>query len=89
MSGLYALATSEYSGPFNLGNPVETTISQLAAVVIKETNSLSGIQFLSLPKDDPIRRCPDISKANSLLGWKPEIDLSLGIQKTIQYFKSI
>ena len=89
VSGLYALATSEYSGPFNLGNPVETTISQLAAVVIKETNSLSGIQFLSLPKDDPIRRCPDISKANSLLGWKPEIDLSLGIQKTIQYFKSI
>lgn len=87
VEGLFALATSEHSGPFNLGNPVETTINQLAAVVIDETSSQSDIQFLSLPIDDPIRRCPDISKANVLLGWKPEIDLATGIRKTIQFFE--
>ena len=87
VSGLYALATSNYFGPFNLGNPVETTISQLAAIIIDETQSQSDIQFLSLPIDDPIRRCPDISKANTLLGWKPEIDLATGIRLTIQYFE--
>jgi dTDP-glucose 4,6-dehydratase len=89
VGGLFALATSEHSGPFNLGNPVETTINQLAAVVIDETSSQSDIQFLSLPIDDPIRRCPDISKANALLGWKPEIDLATGIRRTVQYFEGI
>ena len=89
IGGLFALATSEHSGPFNLGNPVETTINQLAAVVIDETSSQSDIQFLSLPIDDPIRRCPDISKAIALLGWKPEIDLATGIRRTVQYFESI
>jgi nucleoside-diphosphate-sugar epimerase len=70
-----------------LGNPVETTINQLAEVVIDATGSQSDIQYLSLPIDDPIRRCPDISIANALLGWKPEIDLAAGIQRTILYFE--
>ena len=86
VGGLFELATSEHSGPINLGNPVETTINQLAEVVIGATSSQSDIQFLALPIDDPIRRCPDISKAISLLGWKPEIDLDTGIRRTIQYF---
>ena len=86
VGGLFALATSEHSGPVNLGNPVETTINQLAEVVISATNSQSDIQFLALPIDDPIRRCPDISKAIALLSWRPEIDLDTGIRRTIQYF---
>ena len=89
VSGLYALAISNHAGPFNLGNPIETTINQLASVVIEETNSLSDVQFHSLPIDDPIRRCPDISKAKTLLGWRPEIDLATGIRLTIDYFKGI
>jgi dTDP-glucose 4,6-dehydratase len=85
--GLYALATSSHPGPFNLGNPLETTINQLATIVIDETSSRSKIEFLSLPIDDPIRRCPDISKAKSLLNWRPEIDLASGIRMTIQHFE--
>ena len=88
VGGLFALATSEHSGPINLGNPVETTINQLAEVVISATNSQSDIQFFPLPIDDPIRRCPDISKAIALLSWRPEIDLDTGIRRTIQYFGS-
>jgi dTDP-glucose 4,6-dehydratase len=87
VGGLFVLAASEHSGPINLGNPVETTINQLAEVVIDATGSQSDIQYLALPIDDPIRRCPDISKANALLGWKPEIDLAAGIRRTIQYFE--
>lgn len=87
VGGLFVLAASEHSGPINLGNPVETTINQLAEVVIDATGSQSDIQYLSLPIDDPIRRCPDIFKANALLGWKPEIDLAAGIQRTILYFE--
>jgi dTDP-glucose 4,6-dehydratase len=87
VGGLFVLATSEHSGPINLGNPVETTINQLAAVVVDATSSQSDIKYLSLPIDDPIRRCPDISKANVLLGWKPEIDLAEGLRKTIKYFE--
>jgi dTDP-glucose 4,6-dehydratase len=87
VGGLFLLAASEHSGPINLGNPVETTINQLAEVVIDATGSQSDIQYLSLPIDDPIRRCPDIFKANALLGWKPEIDLAAGIRRTIQYFE--
>jgi dTDP-glucose 4,6-dehydratase len=89
VSGLFALSTTNHFGPFNLGNPVETTISQLAGIIIDETQSQSDIQFLSLPVDDPIRRCPDISKANAFLGWKPEIDLATGIRLTIQYFEGL
>jgi dTDP-glucose 4,6-dehydratase len=87
--GLFALSTTNHFGPFNLGNPAETTISQLAGIIIDETHSQSDIQFLSLPVDDPTRRCPDISQANVLLGWKPEIDLATGIRLTIQYFEGV
>lgn len=87
VGGLFELAMNEHSGPINLGNPVETTINQLAEVVIGATSSQSDIQFLALPMDDPIRRCPDISKAIALLNWRPEIDLDTGIRRTIQYFE--
>ena len=84
---LYALATSPHLGPFNIGNPVETTINQLVTIVVRETSSRSEIQFLSLPIEDQICRCPDIPKAISLLNWSSEKDLASGIRMTIQHFE--
>ena len=75
-------------GPVNLGNPHEITINELADIIISITKSRSKIVYKSLPEDDPHRRRPDISSANSLLGWKPVTDLEEGLKKTIQYFRS-
>ena len=77
------------SGPINLGNPCEITILELAKRVIKLTNSKSDLIYNNLPKDDPERRKPDISKAENVLKWKPNITLNEGLSRTIDYFKSI
>jgi UDP-glucuronate decarboxylase len=74
--------------PINLGNPNEFTMIELAELVIDITKSKSKLVKLPLPLDDPRQRCPDISKANSLLGWKPNIELREGIQRTTEYFKT-
>ena len=76
-------------GPVNLGNPIEFTIKELAEMVIKQTNSKSKLAYKKLPKDDPSRRRPNISKAKKLLSWEPTIELADGLQKTIQYFSNI
>ena len=73
-------------GPINLGNPIEFSMKDLAAVVIKLTNSSSNIIYNELPEDDPKRRRPDINLAKSILDWSPIIDLEIGLQKTINYF---
>ena len=73
--------------PINLGNPNEFTILELAKVVIDITNSKSGIVYNSLPLDDPKQRCPDISLAKSTLNWDPMIQLKVGVEKTVEYFK--
>ena len=75
--------------PINLGNPNEFTILELAKVVIDVTNSNSEIVNNSLPLDDPKQRCPDISLAKSTLNWDPMIQLKVGIEKTVEYFKQI
>jgi UDP-glucuronate decarboxylase len=75
--------------PINLGNPNEFTILELAKVVIEITNSKSEIVNNPLPLDDPKQRCPDISRAKSILNWKPTIELREGIEKTASYFKQI
>jgi UDP-glucuronate decarboxylase len=75
------------SGPINLGNPYEFTMIQLAELVIELTSSKSKIEFLTLPGDDPKQRKPDISKAQEILNWEPQIQLREGLQKTIEYFK--
>jgi UDP-glucuronate decarboxylase len=77
----------DITGPINLGNPGEFTISELADMVIAQTGSQSGIDYLPLPVDDPIRRQPDISKAKHLLGWEPTIKLEDGLNTTISYFR--
>ncbi len=73
-------------GPVNLGNPVEMTIRQLAETVIRLTDSRSRLIQQPLPADDPVQRCPDISRAMDWLGWEPRVDLEAGLERTIEYF---
>lgn len=75
-------------GVYNLGNPDERKIIDIARLVIKLTSSKSEIIFNPLPQDDPAMRCPDISKAKSLLKWEPKISLEVGLLKTIEYYKN-
>ncbi|MCP1247290.1 SDR family oxidoreductase [Acetobacter cerevisiae] len=77
------------TGPLNLGNPREMTIKQLADAVIELTNSASTVEYLPLPVDDPLQRCPDISFAENLLGWTPQVILEDGIKNTIEYFSNV
>ena len=77
------------TGPYNLGNPTEYTIKELAEKIIKLTDSGSQIIYSTLPGDDPIRRKPDISSTVMDLGWKPKIGLEEGLKKSIEYFEKI
>ena len=79
----------DFIGPVNLGNPVETTIKELAKKVIVLTNSKSRIVHKSLPQDDPVQRQPDISLAKEKLGWESRITLEDGLVKTISYFDNL
>ena len=74
--------------PVNLGNPGEFTIKQLAEEVMRICGSDSGFKYLSLPQDDPRQRKPDITRAQTLLGWNPTIPLREGLEKTVAYFKA-
>jgi UDP-glucuronate decarboxylase len=74
-------------GPLNLGNPNEVSMLDLAEIIIDLTNSNSEIQFLDLPKDDPVRRKPDISLARNTINWEPKVSLIEGLKQTIDYFK--
>ncbi len=74
-------------GPVNVGNPVEMTMLELAEAIIEVIDSSSQVDFQPLPKDDPTRRCPDISKAQATLDWEPQVDLKTGLAKTIDYYR--
>ena len=78
-----------FIGPVNLGNPSERTVLNLAQMVLEMTGSKSKLSFMPLPSDDPIKRKPDITKAQQMLGWEPVVDIKDGLSKTIDYFKSI
>ncbi|MCX7759953.1 MAG: SDR family oxidoreductase [Hydrogenothermaceae bacterium] len=71
----------------NLGNPEEIKILDLAKKIVDKTGSKANIKFCEKPEDDPVRRCPDISKAKELLNWEPKISLDKGLENTIHYFK--
>ncbi len=90
VDGLIRLMNSpdEVTGPINLGNPVETTVRALGEEVIKLSGSASSLLFRPLPQDDPARRCPDIALAQRTLGWQPKVPLSVGLAKTIEYFRN-
>ena len=79
----------DVTGPINIGNPNEFTIMQLANAVIEETGTASKIVQLDLPSDDPKQRRPDISLAQSTLGWEPTIELQEGLKHTVAYFRSL
>jgi UDP-glucuronate decarboxylase len=76
------------TGPINLGNPAEMTIADLAKTVIRLAGSRSKLVFRPLPVDDPVQRCPDISRARALLNWQPQVLLDAGLTKTIAYFRA-
>jgi UDP-glucuronate decarboxylase len=74
------------TGPINLGNPHEIPVHELAERVIRLTNSRSRIVYRELPEDDPLQRCPEISRARRELGWEPRVALDDGLSRTIAYF---
>ncbi len=87
IQGIYLLLLSDTHEPVNLGNPNEFTMNQLAEKILTLTHSKSIITFCPLPEDDPKQRKPDITKAKTLLGWEPHIQLTEGLQKTIAWFQ--
>lgn len=76
------------TGPVNLGNPRESTIKEIAEKIISLCGSKSVLVYKELPTDDPTRRCPDITKAKTMLNWEPGVNLEEGLIKTIEYFKT-
>ena len=78
-----------FTGPVNLGNPSERTVLELAREIKELTGSKSEFVFLPLPSDDPVKRKPDISLAKKELNWTPSTDITDGLKKTIEYFKSL
>ncbi len=78
-----------FTGPVNIGNPVEISVRELAEKIIRLTGSGSGLRYLPLPADDPRQRRPDISLAKRELGWEPLVDLEAGLKKTIDYFRTV
>jgi len=89
IEGIYRLLLSDYSLPVNIGNPEEITILDFAEEVLKLTGADQKIIFKPLPKDDPLQREPDITKAIDVLGWKPKVSREIGMKKTFEYFKSL
>ncbi|MGV9455880.1 UDP-glucuronic acid decarboxylase family protein [Streptomyces sp. NPDC003635] len=86
--GLVALLDSAELGPFNLGNPVERTVAELAQIVREMTGSSSPVKYHPLPVDDPVRRRPVITRAQETLGWQPEVDITEGLRRTVAYFSA-
>ena len=89
IEGLISLMNTDdsFTGPVNLGNPNEMQIKILAEKIIKMTNSSSIIEYKILPVDDPVKRKPDISLAQKVLDWNPNINLEEGLARTISYFE--
>ena len=88
IDGIVRLSRSEEHLPVNIGNPNEWTILECAKEVLSVTGSKSEIALKRLPQDDPTRRRPDITKAQTLLGWEPKIQLREGLEKSLEYFKA-
>ena len=79
----------DFTGPVNIGNPVEFTMIELAELVLRLTGSKSKLIFKDLPQDDPKQRKPDIALAHSKLNWAPQVNLEDGLTETISYFKKL
>ncbi len=79
----------DFTGPVNIGNPIESSILELAKQIIELTASKSRLVFQPLPHDDPRQRCPDIGLAKKTLGWEPKVPLDKGLKQTIRYFDQL
>ncbi len=89
VEGIYRLLLSDHVQPVNVGNPDEITISEFAEEIIKLTGTKQKVIYKDLPKDDPKKRQPDITKAKELLGWEPKVNRQEGLKITYEYFKSL
>ncbi len=89
IEGIYRLLMSDYSLPVNIGNPDEITILDFAQEIIRLTGTKQKIVFKPLPKDDPMQRQPDITRARKLLNWEPKIARAEGLRITYDYFKTL
>ena len=87
VAGIIAMMESNHYEVFNIGNPYEMTVKELAETILKLTNSKSEIIYKPLPNDDPQQRRPDISKAKEKLNWEPKVDLETGLNTTIEWIK--
>ena len=87
IDGLIKLMNGNESGPINIGNPNEFTILDLANLIRRKVNPRLDIIYKKLPDDDPTQRKPLIKKAKENLNWEPKIDLEIGLDKTISYFR--
>jgi dTDP-glucose 4,6-dehydratase len=88
IEGILLLSRSSEHFPVNIGNPREFTILECARAILEVTGSRSELRFEPLPEDDPTRRCPDIAKARTLLGWEPKVHLKEGLEKCLPFFQS-
>ncbi|MDN3595901.1 UDP-glucuronic acid decarboxylase family protein [Zunongwangia endophytica] len=89
IEGIYRLLLSDYSQPVNIGNPDELTINDFAEEIIKLTGTDQKIVYKKLPKDDPMQRQPDITRAKEILGWEPKVSREEGMRITYNYFKNL
>ncbi len=89
IEGICRLLMSDYVLPVNIGNPDEITILDFAKEIIKLTGTQQKIVFMPLPKDDPMQRQPDITKAKKVLNWEPKVSRSEGLRITYEYFKTL
>lgn len=91
VEGMHRMMNSRegFTGPVNLGNPVEFTMLELAEKIIGLTGSKSTVVYKPLPSDDPTQRKPVIELAEKELGWRPDIMLEEGLRRTIQYFEQV
>ena len=87
VDGIIRLMQSDVNEPVNIGNPHEMSIEEIARTIIRMTGSRSRIVYRPLPTDDPKVRQPDITRAQSLLGWSPKVTLEEGLASTIEYFR--
>ena len=88
VDGLLRLMASSTNDPVNIGNPHDVSIEQIARTIIGLVKSKSQLVYRPLPVDDPKQRRPDITRARTLLGWEPKVELEEGLTRTVGYFKS-
>ena len=89
VEGIYRLFMHGDANPTNIGNPNEFSVRQLAEIVLEVTGSASPLAFKELPEDDPKVRKPDITRACTMLGWEPNIELREGVRRTVEYFRRV